>query len=96
MDITIDKIDDQYSSMNEAECPKLVLWENPEEQVREGDWGDSGLEGHMPLHREAVQSLIRELRSGMPRGVAKKEKEEGYRFSLGCWICLWDTQTDDR
>ena len=47
MYITIDKIDDQYSSMNEAERPKLVLWENPEKQVREGDWGDSGLGGHM-------------------------------------------------
>ena len=35
------------NSMHEVGHPKLVLWENPEEQVREGDWGDSGLEGHM-------------------------------------------------
>ena len=47
MYITIGKIDDQYGSMHEAERPKLVLWENPEEHVREGDWGDSRLGRHM-------------------------------------------------
>ena len=40
-------------------------------------WWSSGLDSALPLQEAQVRSLVRELRSHMPRGTAKKKKEEG-------------------
>ena len=40
-------------------------------------WRSSGLDSARPLQRAWVPSLVRELRSLMPHGAAKKKKQHG-------------------